>query len=749
MKKRLFFIIIIIIFVTSAVIASIIGKLSYSFVKTVLRENREEKLYRIEKQLDHYQSILDSIEKKMDKAGNSALRIIAASYPSYQSVKNIPHQNLTLKAKSLGVGQIYFIDSSGIVFNSSLKTDINLNLFNVSNEFTAYLKSIYGKGEVVSQVISVSLNEGRINHYMYYSPKGSSMIYEISFDVPEFVNNKYNFALYEFLFSDMFKNFYNEYLQSIDIYSISRNAGWSLINSGRKKELSNDLINRIISGEEVVVESGNNIYVYKKVKRNRYIFNRTTVVYFELIYDISALNRYLKKVFFCSSFLIIIITVIAFYVSAGIINSFFITRIMNIIDGLKKIRFGDYDTVITDAGNDEISDIAVHINRMTETIKQRSDELNLTNEKLREFTSYVNDIIESMPSIIITLDENERIIEWNREAEKFTGYNSVEASGRILWDFIPSLKRYRSMCDDVRKKSVTIELLKEAFVIEKEESEEALIKNIFIFPFSRKDITGVIIRIDDITELVKNEEKLNRASRIEALGTMAGGLAHDFNNIITGIISAASYLNAAVLKDNIDKSELIQCLDVIKHSGKKASFLVKNLMSVSKDESSLFLKTDLNQVLEEVFVIAKSAIPGDIKVIFEKYDGECSITGNKSQIEQVILNLVINASEAIHSMQDVADGLITVAIKISKTVPEAASHISPPLCHICVSDNGPGIGPSDIKKIFDPFYTTKAEGNGLGLAVVQNIIMRHGGVIEACSELGKGTVFNIYLPSCS
>lgn len=748
MKKRLFFIILIVIFITATVITSMIGKLSYNFVKTVLRENREEKLYRIEKQLDHYQSILDSIEKKMDQAGRDALLNIAHAFPTYQSAKNVSQAQLATMAGNLDVGHIYFIDSSGLVFNSSLKTDLGLNLFTVSNDFTKYLKSIYSKGEIFSQGISVSLNEGRIYHYMYYSPPGSSIIYEVSFDVPEFVNKKYNFALYEFLFSGMFKNFYNEYLQSIDIYSISRDIGWSLINSGRKEDLSPDLIKKIVSGDEVVVEAGNRIYVYKKVKKNRYIFNRTTTVYLELIYDVSALNRYLGKVIFYSVILIVIITVGAFFISTGIINKLFITRIMNIIDGLKMIRFGNYETIITDTKGDEITDIAISINRMTETIRQRSDELSHSNEKLREFTLYVNDIIESMPSIIITLDENDRIIEWNKEAEKFTGFTADESVGRIFWDFIPSFSKYRDKCNEVREKRTNVELLKEVFIMENCGIDETLIKNIYIFPFSKKDITGVIIRVDDITQLVTNEERLNRASRIEALGTMAGGLAHDFNNIITGIISTASFLNIAMSKDTIDKSEVIQFLDLIKHSGKKAAFLVKNLMSVSKDETLMFSQINLNQVIEEVLIISKSSVAADIKILFYNDIPDCFITGSKSQMEQVILNLIVNASEAIKTGRDYdGNGLISITIVKNGPGPEGAPAFKTGMWHLSVSDNGPGIEKSDLMKIFDPFFTTKTEGNGLGLAVVHNIIMRHGGIIEVRSESGTGTVFDIYLPS--
>ncbi len=745
MRKRLFLLILLIIFITATVISLVIGRFSYSFVKTVLRENREEKLFRIEKQLDHYQSILNSIEKNMDKEGQTALLNLARSYPSSNAVKNVSSSQLIKKAKDLNVGHIYFIDSAGIVFNSSLSVDIGLNLLSISNSFTKYINSMYGKGEVLSQGISVSTREGKIYHYMYYSPKGSSIIYEISFDVLDFVNKKYNFALYEFLFGDMFKNFYNEYLHSIDIYSITKGSGWSLINEGKKVSIHPDLINKIMQDDNVVVESGNNIFVYKKMKMNRYFFNRTTNIYFELIYDISSLNKYTNRIIIYSVLSIITITIVAFFISTARLNSLFVNRILNIINGLKQIKSGEYDTVIVDDRDDEISDIAVNINQLAETVKRRSDELKVTNEDLRELTFYINDIIESMPSIVITLDDNERIIHWNKEAEKFTGYSSTEAVGRILWDFIPEFSKYRIKCDELRKNRNTIELRKEIFVKEGCGAEESFVKNIFIFPFSKKDINGIIIRIDDITELEKNEERLSRASKVEALGTMAGGLAHDFNNIISGIISTASYLDMIIKDSNVNVNEISFHLDVIKKSGGKAALLVKNLMSVSRDEGDNFEKINLEQITRDVVAIARPSVPEYIELTFHSVLAESTMSGNRSQLEQVILNLIVNASEAI--MKSNVDKPVISLLLDNAEDSKIHSLVKSRAWHLSVADNGPGISRTNLKRVFDPFFTTKKEGSGLGLAVVYNIIIRHGGFIEVHSEPESGTVFDIYLPA--
>lgn len=410
------------------------------------------------------------------------------------------------------------------------------------------------------------------------------------------------------------------------------------------------------------------------------------------------------------------------------------------------IRYGDYDTVITDNGKDEISDIVSNINQLTKTIKHRSAELNTSNEELRELTSYVNDIIESMPSIIITLDDGERIIQWNKEAEKFSGYTSDEAVGRIIWEFIPHLGRYKVKCDEVRKRRVTVELLKEVFIKEICGTEESFVKNIFIFPFSRNDITGVIIRIDDITELEKNEERLNRASRVEALGTMAGGLAHDFNNIISGIISTSSYLNMIVKDNHAEGEDIITHLDVIKQSGEKAAQLVKNLLSVSKNQAENYSRVNLAQIVKDVINITRSAVPENIELRFQNDNHESFIKGNKSQLEQVILNLIVNAAEAIKNSK-CNDPVISLVIDKIESDLRALSGFSGQVWHLSVADNGSGIDRANLKRIFDPFYTTKNEGSGLGLAVVHNIIIRHEGFIEVHSEPGSGTVFDIYLPA--
>ncbi len=164
----------------------------------------------------------------------------------------------------------------------------------------------------------------------------------------------------------------------------------------------------------------------------------------------------------------------------------------------------------------------------------------------------------------------------------------------------------------MRQKRIKAELYGENFIVEREGRENVFVKNVYIFPFSKEQITGVILRIDDVTELAKKEEQLDRAKKAEVLGTMAGGLAHDFNNIISGIISTASYLYVIIKSGrDIDSEEIQSHLNIIRKSGEKAAGLVKNLMSFSNGNRFEHVKVDLNGIITEISGIASAALKGN------------------------------------------------------------------------------------------------------------------------------------------
>ncbi|HPJ36798.1 MAG TPA: ATP-binding protein, partial [Spirochaetota bacterium] len=495
---------------------------------------------------------------------------------------------------------------------------------------------------------------------------------------------------------------------------------------------------------------GDRIFVYRKIKMNRYIFNRTTAVYVELVYDVSILSRYTRRIILYSLFSCIVITAIMFFLATMRMNEIFIKRMQKIIENLKRIKNGDYSVSIDDHSGDEISDISANINLMTKTIQQRTGEISRTNEQLMQMTNFINDIIDSMPSALMSINEKDRITQWNSEAEILSGVAAADAEGKVLWDVVPQLYKYRAKCDEVRQKRIKVELYGEDFIVEAAGRETVYTKNIYIFPFSKERITGVIVRVDDVTELAKKEEQLERAMRAEALGTMAGGLAHDFNNIISGIISTASYLNVILdTPGEINLKEVRSQLDIMRNSGEKAASLVKSLMSFSRRKPYEFSRVDLRKIIMEVSEIASASAARDIDFIVRAGDEESFISGDRTQLEQVILNLVVNAAEAIKQSPDIVNGSGSVSLTLARVLTGDKPLLSPGgyLWHVTVADNGPGIGREELERIFDPFFTTKKDGNGLGLAIVNTIVTRHEGLIEVDSEKGRGTVFNIYFPA--
>jgi PAS domain S-box-containing protein len=745
MRKRLFKLILISILTTAAVISLIIGKFSLDFARKIFMENIEGKISRIEKQFAHYESILSTVEQEMSKSGTEALKKLANSFPDEKSSSRIAPEKLKEFANKIGVSDVYFIGHDGTVYNSSLVSDINLNLLNSGPAFSKFINSLYGKGETASQGISTSIKEGKISYYMYYSPKKSNIIYEISLDVQKFIEEKYNFALYEFLFSDMFKNFYDKYLISIDVYSIVSGNSWSIINPGKKLNISQKHIDELLSKGDASFEKDNKIYHYHKIKMNKFFFNRKSSIYIELIYDSKIFCTYATKVIVFSIFSCILITVIIFLLTTKKINDVLLERISKVTSALEKIKNGNFNVAIKDNENDELSEISTNINKLAETLNQNLAEIRQKNSNLIEMSTFINNIIESMPSALIATDFDDRITQWNKEAELLSDFTSLEAKGKNIWEVLPQIYKYKSIFDEVKSKRIKAELIGETYIKESCGKEEVFIKNIYMFPFTREDIYGVIIRIDDVTELARKEALLERAKQAEILGTMASGLAHDFNNIIAGIISTASYLNVIAAAQNPDIEEIKSTLSTIIKSGEKAATLVKNLMSFAKNKEITKTPVDLKRSISDVATIAQNAIRNNITLSVNLPDeDEAIVMGDKVQLGQIMLNLIVNSSEAI---PETIEGKINIILKkeIRRDLPtENKNNL---FWHITVEDNGTGIDQEHLKKIFDPFFTTKKEDNGLGLAIVNTIITKHDGFIEVNSQKGMGTNFHIYLPS--
>ena len=251
----------------------------------------------------------------------------------------------------------------------------------------------------------------------------------------------------------------------------------------------------------------------------------------------------------------------------------------------------------------------------------------------------------------------------------------------------------------------------------------------------RPAILGVIT---DITEKQEMEYELLKARKLESIGLLAGGIAHDFNNILTGIITSVFMAKMMVG----DKGDAHRLLAEAEKACFRASKLTRQLLTFSRGGTPLKEPAFIREIIEEA---ASFCLSGSRSVCrLDIQDSLPAVNIDRGQIDQVLNNLIINADQAMP-----AGGSVTIRATSVQIGPAAAVPL-PPGPYVCVgvSDTGVGIAPENLHKIFDPYFTTKSTGTGLGLATAYSIIHKHGGYLTAQSTPGKGSVFTFYLPAC-
>ena len=351
-------------------------------------------------------------------------------------------------------------------------------------------------------------------------------------------------------------------------------------------------------------------------------------------------------------------------------------------------------------------------------------------------------IIDSAFDIIVITDRKGNIIYANPAFESLTGYSSKEVIGKdpsILKSGFYDNEFYQNLWNTI----LSGQPWKGEF-INRKKNGELFTASTVIFPIFSEDnrITHFVSIQRDITEEKKLYEQLLRAQKMEAIGTLAGGIAHDFNNILTAILGYAELLRDYVGPEH----HLSKAVQIIENSAKKGASLAARILNITRKEKMELTLVDINKVIHETLDILHRSIPKDINIQLILEDDLPPIKADPSQIQQVIMNLAINARDAMPEGG-------TLTIKTSKVGKEngAANGLRSDngFIRLTVSDTGRGIEKDMQSKIFDPFFTTKDKGSGtgLGLYIVHSIVTNHGGYINLYSEPNQGTRFNIYFPS--
>lgn len=423
-------------------------------------------------------------------------------------------------------------------------------------------------------------------------------------------------------------------------------------------------------------------------------------------------------------------------------------------------RFGDYSPELgrffhVTAYRPEVDVLAVLVADVTEA--------KTAEEEMRRARNYVRSMIDSMPSVIFSVDRRGMITQWNAAAERLTGKNRDNALGQ---HFTTQWSLLRENADLVESALQNHESTSRS-AIEEHTGDEQHFYEMLVYPLLISDVEGAVVRVDEVTQRIRMQEMLAQSEKMLSVGGLAAGMAHEINNPLGGIIQGVQNVRRRLVDDlpanlraaevcNLDR-EALACyledrgilgfIESIRESGDRASRIVRNMLEFSRTPQAVRELASVHELIEKALSLASSDY--DLKkrrsfnsiTIERSYDervGEAPCS--PSEIEQVLLNLFKNAAQALFS--EVSTSFKTPRITLRTKLEDDAVRIE-------VADNGPGMDRTTSQRIFEPFFTTKdvGEGTGLGLSVSYFIIVQnHGGELYVESSPGHGATFVIRLP---
>ena len=370
-------------------------------------------------------------------------------------------------------------------------------------------------------------------------------------------------------------------------------------------------------------------------------------------------------------------------------------------------------------------------------IRYEITERKFAEERIRQQAS----LLEKAQDAIIVCDLNYHVIFWNKGAERIYGRSIDEALGRPFNDVvlgggperILEIRREFERHDEHRFEERQFKKDGTSLVVE---SRWTLVRD------DHEQPDYILVINTDVSEKRRTEEQLFRAQRLESIGTLAGGIAHDLNNILSPIL-----MSVGMLKLRNPDAETAKWLDMIEKNTQRGSSLVQQVLTFARGLKGERVAVQVRHIVKDLIKVLSETLPKNIEVKSDVPADLPVISADPTQIHQVLMNLSINARDAMPEggMLSIEASRVNIDDNYARMSPDAVpgEHIV-----IAVSDTGFGMPPDIKKQIFDPFFTTKdiGRGTGLGLSTVLTIVKSHGGFINVYSEPGKGSRFSIYFP---
>jgi len=389
-----------------------------------------------------------------------------------------------------------------------------------------------------------------------------------------------------------------------------------------------------------------------------------------------------------------------------------------------------------------------------------SERLRIDRE-LQRMRTYLKNMIDSMPSVLVGVDSDGRVTEWNQRAEKATGVPTDRAVGQPFSRLFPELE---SQLDNMQEAIRTHTPMRRERLITEKDGEQRY-SDVMVYPLLANGSVGAVIRVDDITSRVRIEQMMVQNEKMLSIGGLAAGMAHEINNPLSGVLQSCQNIQRRISSDlepnlhvaaelgvelelvnrYLRERGVLDFLDAIKQSASRASHIVADMLAYSRSTGTNFQPARVEEMLDTVVRLATSDYDLKKKYDFKQieivreYDAALdTLICDHTEIEQVLLNLIKNAAQAMAEGGTPRPHRITLRTRRT---------------HECgcmeVQDNGPGMDEQTRRRVFEPFFTTKAVGmgTGLGLSVSYFIVTeQHKGTMDVVSSPGAGTCFTICLP---
>lgn len=374
--------------------------------------------------------------------------------------------------------------------------------------------------------------------------------------------------------------------------------------------------------------------------------------------------------------------------------------------------------------------------------EQRNSQIALTESEAqaRATSETLQSLIDIAPQAIVAVDRNWHVTRWNKTAERLLGWSEVEVLGQTL-PCLPETDRLALSARQLTNQEDSGGDAAGAILIRKSGSTVNVLLSVAAIHGQENNDAGYICVATDLTDLKALEEQLRQSQKMDAIGRLAGGIAHDFNNILTVITSSATML-LETPRNREDHDDM----EAILTSAIRAAALTRQLLLFSSKQPVRLRSVDLTEVINGMGPMLRRLLRANVHLATVLGPNGCCAVADPTQLEQVIMNLVVNSSDAMPE-----GGTLTLRTDLVELKRGLAHHNGDVPAGryvvLTVSDTGIGIEPANMAKIFEPFFTTKdvGKGTGLGLATCYAVVSQLGGHIRVQSELGKGTIFRIYL----